>query len=77
MVESTQQQLFHGKDGYYTANSATSEQTITPDEAHDDHLLLQERMRHPIAFHAEMMGDIMYYHQAMQQDDAVNLSEQL
>ena len=27
-------------------------------------------MRHPIAFHAEMMGDIMYYHQAMQQDDA-------
>ena len=27
-------------------------------------------MRSPIAFHAEMMGDIMYFHQAMQQDDA-------
>ncbi|KAL7503607.1 hypothetical protein ACHAXN_001832 [Cyclotella atomus] len=27
-------------------------------------------MRHPIAFHAEMMGDIMYFHQAMQQEDA-------
>ena len=27
-------------------------------------------MRHPIAFYAEMMGDIMYYHQAMRQDDS-------
>jgi len=32
---------------------------------HDSHLELQERMRNPIAFHAEMMGDIMYAtHQA-------------
>jgi hypothetical protein len=37
---------------------------------HENHLSLQERMRHPIAFHAEMMGDIMYFHQAMQQPDA-------
>jgi hypothetical protein len=27
-------------------------------------------MQNPIAFHAEMMGDIMYYHQALQQPDA-------
>jgi hypothetical protein len=27
-------------------------------------------MRNPIAFHAEMMGNIMYYHQALQQPDA-------
>jgi len=27
-------------------------------------------MRHPIAFHAEMMGHIMYFHQAMQQPNA-------
>jgi hypothetical protein len=27
-------------------------------------------MRDPVALHAEMMGDIMYYHQAIQQDDA-------
>ena len=26
-------------------------------------------MHHPIAFHAEMMGDIMYYHQAIKQYD--------
>jgi hypothetical protein len=37
---------------------------------HDAHLKLQERMRNPIAFHAEMMGDIMYYHQALKQPDA-------
>ncbi len=33
---------------------------------------LQERMRHPIAFHAEMNGDIMYLHQALRQDDAAD-----
>jgi hypothetical protein len=27
-------------------------------------------MRNPIAFHAEMMGDIMYIHQALKQPDA-------
>jgi len=27
-------------------------------------------MQNPIAFHAEMMGDIMYYDQALQQPDA-------
>jgi hypothetical protein len=37
---------------------------------HDAHLELQERMRNSIAFHAEMMGDIMYYQQALKQPDA-------
>ena len=27
-------------------------------------------MRHTIVFHAEMVGDIMYYHQAMRQPDS-------
>ena len=36
----------------------------------DQHLDLQEQMRNPIAFHAGMMCDIMYYHQALQQPDA-------
>jgi hypothetical protein len=31
---------------------------------------LQKRMCHPIAFHAEMMGDIKYFHQALQQPNA-------
>ncbi len=37
---------------------------------HDGHLELQERMRNPIAFHAEMMGDIMYLQQALKQHEA-------
>ena len=74
MQESQSQREFYGnRDMYYMeAHSA-----ITTEEAefqyardHDKHLGLQERMRHPIAFHAEMMGDIMYFHQAMQQPDA-------
>ena len=32
-------------------------------------LELQECMRNPIAFHAEMMGDIMYFHKAIRQTD--------
>jgi hypothetical protein len=43
----------------------------TPEDLfHNYHLDLQERMQNPIAFHAEMMGDIMYYDQALQQPDA-------
>jgi len=37
---------------------------------HDSHLELQERMRNSIAFHATMMGDIMYLNQALQQSEA-------
>jgi hypothetical protein len=37
------------------------------------HLQLQEQMRKPIAFHAEMMGDIMYLQQELQQPDAKEL----
>jgi hypothetical protein len=37
---------------------------------HDAHLELQEHMRNPIAFHAEMIGDIMYLQQAIGQPDA-------
>jgi hypothetical protein len=37
---------------------------------HDAHLELQEHMTNPIAFHAEMMGDIMYLQQALRQTDA-------
>jgi hypothetical protein len=37
---------------------------------HDSHLDLQDCMRHPITFLAEMMGDIMYLHQALRQPDS-------
>ena len=32
-------------------------------------------MRNPIAFHAEMMGDFMYYHQALRQPDAKQFAD--
>jgi hypothetical protein len=32
-------------------------------------------MRHPIAFHAEMMGDTMYLNQALQQPNATHFVE--
>ena len=44
-------------------------QTIE-DRQHDAHLALQDCMSHPIAFHTEMMGDIMYLNQALHQPDA-------
>lgn len=34
---------------------------------HDSHLESQELMRNLIVFHVEMMGDIMYFHQAIRQ----------
>ena len=39
-------------------------------QMHDIHLALQDRMCHPVAFHAEMMGNIMHLHQALKQPDA-------
>ena len=70
MVESMSQQNFYGdQDMHYMLSQATMSKT---DEVpfHDSHIQLQERMRNPIAFHAEMMGNIMYLQQALRQPDA-------
>ncbi len=76
MQESTAQGLMKNFNQAMQASTDTS-QYDTPvylgndfDARHDYELELQERMRHPISFHAEMMGDIMYLHQALQQQDA-------
>ena len=74
MQDSIAQKDFYGRTGmhYMAASSTTavSEPDMNEDDFHDWHLELQERMSHPIAFHAEMMGDIMYLHQALRQPDA-------
>ncbi len=54
---------------HYMASQATTGHT-DEDLFHDVHLQLQKRMRKTIAFHAEMMGDIMYLQQALRQPDA-------
>jgi hypothetical protein len=57
---------------HYMASSATTDVTGQTDEdhKHNEHLALQERMKDPIALHAEMMGDTMYPNQALQQSGA-------
>jgi hypothetical protein len=55
MAESVAQGMHH------MAHQSTLCET-NEDLFHDAHLELQERMRNPIAFHAEMMGDILYLH---------------
>jgi hypothetical protein len=51
------------------AHQSTFKET-NEDLFHDGHLELQERMQNPIAFHAEIMGDIMYVQQALRQPNA-------
>jgi hypothetical protein len=51
-----------GRMHYMAAQAITSHNY---DRAHDEHLALQDQMRHPIAFLIEMMGDIMHLHQAL------------
>ena len=72
MAKSTSQLDFFGTSGmHYMANLSTTAFDETPEDLfHDYHLDLQERMQNPIVFHAEMMGDIMYYDQALEQPDA-------
>ncbi len=75
MAESVSQQDFDGQSQmHYMASSATDFVTgrMDEDSKHDEHLALQECMRHPIVFHAKMMGDIMYLNQALQQPDAAH-----
>ena len=71
MADSVSQQGFYGQSKmHYMAAKAVITGQTDEDQEHDEHLALQERMRHPIAFHAEMMGDVMYLQQALRQPDA-------
>jgi hypothetical protein len=70
MAESVSQQNIYGEQGmHYMASQATTGDT-DEDLFHDTHLQLQEQMRNPIVFHAEIMGDIMYLQQALKQPNA-------
>lgn len=54
---------------YHMAIQDTINGQTEVDLFHDSYLELQERMRNSIVFHPEMMGDIMYFHQAIRQPD--------
>ncbi len=69
MAESVTQLDFYGRDKmHYRASQAVCEHDY--ERLHNSHLDLQDCMHHPIAFLAEMMGDIMYLHQALHQPDS-------
>jgi hypothetical protein len=70
MADSIDQRSFFGSLGmhYMSAHATTacnSDGQTNEDLQHEEHLSLQDCMSHPIAFHAEMMGDIMYLNQAL------------
>jgi hypothetical protein len=71
MAESTSQKNFFGTLGmHYMANKSTTACDETAEDLfQDQHLEIQERMRNPLAFHAKIMGNIMYFLQAMNQPD--------
>jgi hypothetical protein len=73
----TQQDCCGQSQMHYMASSATDFVTSQTDEDHksNKNLAFQEHMRHPFAFHAEMMGDIMCLIQALQQPDATHFME--
>jgi hypothetical protein len=74
MAELVSQQDFYGRDKmHYMASQAVCEHDY--DCLHNSHLDLQDRMRHPIVFLAEMMGDVMYLHQVLRQPDAREFME--
>jgi hypothetical protein len=65
MAESMSQRNFYRNQGmHYMASQATTG-NMDKDLFHNAHLQLQERMKNPIGFYAEMMGDIMYLQQAL------------
>ncbi len=71
MADSVSQQGFYGQSNmHYMAAKAVVTGQTDEDKEHVEHLALQERIRHPIAFHTEMMGDVMYLQQALRQPDA-------
>jgi hypothetical protein len=74
MAESVSQRDFYGKEKmHYMASQAVCKHDY--DRLQDSHLDLQDCMRHPIAFLAEMMGDVMYLHQVLRQPDSKKFVE--
>jgi hypothetical protein len=58
MAESVSQRDFYRKEKmHYMASHAVCKHDYN--HLHDSHLDIQDRMCHPIAFLAEMMGDVM------------------
>ena len=80
MQDSISQRDFYGNHGmHYMGNRAitTAQQDAEVECIHEHyfHLEVQERMRHPIAFHAEMMGDVCTFIRHFNNLMLLNLSQ--
>ena len=76
MHQSASQQNFFGHS-YYISVSSTLAEDLSPsdcddEERHETQCQLEDTMLNPITFHAEMMGDIMNFHQSLKQLHASN-----
>ena len=60
---------------YCVASQSISEDQTKADLFHNYLLDLWECMQDSIAFHAEMMGDFMYFHQAIKQPDTQEIAK--
>ena len=68
MAKSVSQHDFFGNTNmYYMAAQGISDGKMEADLFHNSQLKLQECVRNPIVFHAEMMSDIMYLHHTIRQ----------
>jgi hypothetical protein len=65
MSDSVSQRDFYGPRNMHSMAHKSTIGESDDKLFHDLHLELQERMRNPIMFHTEMMGDIMYLNQAL------------
>jgi hypothetical protein len=70
MADSVSQQDFYGTKNMHYITQPSIIQETPEDLFHDTHLELQECMKNPIAFHAKMLGDIMYLQQTLRQHEA-------
>ena len=79
MQQFASQQNIFCHSNYMSASSTLAEDVSPSDcdegERHEAKLQLQDRKHNPIAFHAEMMGNIMYFHQALKLPDASNFEQ--
>lgn len=63
MANAANQKGFVRKMGMHYMTSSLNIEETPEDFFHDHHLELQGQMSHPVAFHAEIIGNIMYFQQ--------------
>ena len=77
MCESINQGLVSPTLFGYAAEAESIDSAFSFKVSHDSYLWLEEQMRQPLVFMADEVGDIMYYHQVMNQPDTWKFTQLL